>query len=319
MVSVIVPNYNHADFLKKRIDSVLDQTYQDFELIILDDCSTDRSKEVIGLYRSNPKVKHIILNETNSGSPFIQWQKGLSLAKGSYIWIAESDDYADSRFLEVLMESFQVNEKIGVAFSDSNMVDVNNVIHYDSYKKFRNRIFSTHKWNQDYVRKGLDEIKENLLYECTINNTSAMVFKKELTTFVDFEKLKGFKYCGDWYFFISLLNHCDIAYKQEALNYFKYGTNNFKAGTKSALNYHKERSMVRYYFWEKLHLVLNNEQTEKLFKQMGIEMRIQLNEMIKMKSDFADTVKSFRFLSKISTSLFKKQFFYALKGYVRKN
>jgi len=46
-VSVIVPNYNHAPYLKQRIDSILAQSYQDFELILLDDCSTDNSREML--------------------------------------------------------------------------------------------------------------------------------------------------------------------------------------------------------------------------------------------------------------------------------
>ena len=56
MVSVIVPNYNHASYLVERIESILNQTYQDFELILLDDCSTDDSREVLLKYKDNPKV-----------------------------------------------------------------------------------------------------------------------------------------------------------------------------------------------------------------------------------------------------------------------
>ena len=68
LISVIVPNYNHASFLKQRIDSILNQTFQDFELIILDDCSTDNSREIIETYRNHLKVSHIIYNTENSGS-----------------------------------------------------------------------------------------------------------------------------------------------------------------------------------------------------------------------------------------------------------
>ena len=65
-VSVILPNYNHARFLKERIDSILNQTFQDFELILLDDCSSDNSVEVLEEYRNNPHVSHIELNEQNA-------------------------------------------------------------------------------------------------------------------------------------------------------------------------------------------------------------------------------------------------------------
>ena len=99
-VSVIIPNYCHARFLNRRIDSVLNQTYDDFEVIILDDCSTDNSRDIIETYRHHPRVSHIVYNEKNSGSTFVQWDKGFELAQGQYIWIAESDDEAAPTFLE---------------------------------------------------------------------------------------------------------------------------------------------------------------------------------------------------------------------------
>ena len=81
-VSVIVPNYNHALFLRQRLDSIFNQNFQDFEVIILDDCSTDNSKEIIEEYRNRPQVSHIVYNDTNSGSPFKQWAKGCDVARG---------------------------------------------------------------------------------------------------------------------------------------------------------------------------------------------------------------------------------------------
>src|SRR5690349_2386149 len=106
-ISVIIPNFDHASFLKQRIESVLNQTFQDFEIIILDDCSTDNSREIIEQYRQHPKVSHIEYNKTNSGSTFIQWQKGLSIAVGEYMWIAESDDVSSPKFIEKMVGLLQ--------------------------------------------------------------------------------------------------------------------------------------------------------------------------------------------------------------------
>lgn len=72
LISVIIPNYNHALFLKQRIDTVLNQTFQDFEVIILDDCSTDSSREIIEQYRGHSKISNIIFNDKNSGGVFKQ-------------------------------------------------------------------------------------------------------------------------------------------------------------------------------------------------------------------------------------------------------
>src|SRR5690606_14670397 len=95
LVSIILPNYNHASYLPDRLNSIFNQSYQNFEVIILDDCSRDVSLEILNIYKGHPKVSHFIANEVNSGSPFKQWQKGLKLAKGDFVWIAESDDYCD--------------------------------------------------------------------------------------------------------------------------------------------------------------------------------------------------------------------------------
>ena len=91
-VSIIIPNYNYARFLQQRIESVLAQTYTDYEIILLDDASTDDSVSILNHYKTNSRVAHLEINSVNTGSPFIQWQKGISLSRGKYIWIAESDD-----------------------------------------------------------------------------------------------------------------------------------------------------------------------------------------------------------------------------------
>ena len=69
-VSVIIPSYNHAAYLSQRIESILYQTYTDFELIILDDCSPDNSREIISRYAAAHANVQAIFNEVNSGSTF---------------------------------------------------------------------------------------------------------------------------------------------------------------------------------------------------------------------------------------------------------
>jgi glycosyltransferase involved in cell wall biosynthesis len=80
-VSIIVPNYNHARFLRQGLDSILHQTFQDFELILLDDCSMDNSRAILAEYRWDPRIQ-MQFNEENSGSTFKQWNKGVKLARG---------------------------------------------------------------------------------------------------------------------------------------------------------------------------------------------------------------------------------------------
>ena len=116
LVSVIVPNYNHAPYLRQRLDSIFNQTYKNFEVIILDDCSTDNSKEIIEEYRNRPQFSHVVYNEINSGSPFKQWAKGFELAQGEYIWIAESDDWAELNFLEELITKAELFPNLTLLF-----------------------------------------------------------------------------------------------------------------------------------------------------------------------------------------------------------
>jgi glycosyltransferase involved in cell wall biosynthesis len=108
-VTVVTPNYNYARYLPQRLDSILAQTYQDFELIILDDASTDNSREVIESYAKDPRIR-TIYNGENSGSTFKQWNLGLKHARGRYIWFAEADDYAKPSLIETLAKMLSISD-----------------------------------------------------------------------------------------------------------------------------------------------------------------------------------------------------------------
>lgn len=221
-VSVIIPNYNHARFLEQRIESVLNQTFQDFEIIFLDDNSTDNSREVFSKYANHPKISHAIFNEINSGSPFKQWNKGFSLATGEYIWIAESDDYAEPTILEQLVQKLDSQPAVGLAYAQSWQVDENgNVL---ATMDWWTDDLDISKWKHDYIISGIDECSHYLVVKNTIPNASAVIFRHCFINELDSD-IENFKLCGDWLFWIKILLKCDVAFIAEPLNYFRFHKN----------------------------------------------------------------------------------------------
>lgn len=214
-VSVIIPNYNHYDYLEQRIDSVLNQTYKDFEIILLDDVSKDDSMLLLESYKNHPKVSHVVINETNSGSPFGMWEKGFDLAKGDIIWLAESDDFAESNFLETLVPKFE-NEDVVVSHCVSyNFYMKTKITKVNSWWS----TFSTTLWDSDFVENGKKMLNNYGKYKCPVINVSSALIRKRILE--DIEIPINYKYCGDWWFWAQVFNLGDVAYISKALNYIR--------------------------------------------------------------------------------------------------
>ena len=173
-VSVIVPNYNHAQFLEQRVNSLLSQTYIDFEIIIVDDASSDESIAILEAYRYHPKVSLLLVNDTNSGSPFKQWKKGIEHASGEFIWIAESDDYCSSEFLEECMKVIGDDPAIGLVYTQSVDVDVNGEEIGDRLQYTDQ--FKPNIWKENFSMQGNDFIRNYLSHKNVIPNASAVLF-----------------------------------------------------------------------------------------------------------------------------------------------
>ena len=221
-VTVIIPNYNHAQYLSQRLDSIFNQTYQNFEVIILDDCSTDNSKDIIEKYRTNPKVSHIIYNNTNSGLPFKQWAKGANLAKGKYIWIAESDDWAELNFLEEMTSVLDKRPNIVLAYCAINEVEEDQIT----------RIHKT--YSKDRIIKGKSFIKSKMVSSNAVYNASSALFRKTVLDAISSE-FQTYKGCGDWLFWIEICQHGDVFFSSKRMDFFRQHksnttTNNVKSG-----------------------------------------------------------------------------------------
>lgn len=228
MFSVLITTHNQANWLKERINSVLKQYYEDFEVIILDNHSTDGSATIIEQYRTHPKVTHIVINKENSGRPITLWQRGVKIAKGDWIWIAEGDDFADPGFLSACKKDIDNNPSIGLWYCDSNILDEASGKIIRRFSERRNAIFKNRKWNTAYCQDGIKEVNECLKYDCTVNNMSAAVFKRELIAPL-LTSLPPYVYYADWWICLQVCFQADICYNPEPLSTYRRHSQNFSS------------------------------------------------------------------------------------------
>jgi glycosyltransferase involved in cell wall biosynthesis len=242
-VSIIVPNYNHAPYLHKRLDSIYNQTYRDFEVILLDDCSTDESKTILASYAEKPNTI-FVANESNSGSVFKQWQKGVSLSHGNYIWIAESDDFASSDFLEKLVELLDQNPEVGLAYSQSWLVNSQDTVIGDG--RCWTDDLDNERWSNGFINNGRDEINQFLLYKNTIPNASAVLIRRSALDISGGIIDEPFRLCGDWLQWIKILSVSDIAFVPECLNYWRQNTSNARVKSAGTLEWAEGEKVLNY-------------------------------------------------------------------------
>jgi len=207
LVSVIVPNYNHARYLDRRLQTVLNQTYPNFEVWILDDKSTDNSLEVIAKYKDNTHIAGIVVNDVNSGSPFKQWDKGIYLANGDIIWIAESDDYCELNLLEELVKAYLHKPNTVLAYNTTLEIDDEG-----------NAWNTVRDWKNQYMG-GKKYIKSYLTLFNYIKNASCAIFSKSVAQTID-KSYSTYKGAGDYLFWVEIAAQGNVAIVNKRLSYF---------------------------------------------------------------------------------------------------
>lgn len=223
LVSVIVPNYNHEKYLPERLRSITGQTYQNMEIILLDDASTDNSRAILQKFSSDESRARFIPNTQNSGSTFKQWRKGLSQARGKYVWIAESDDAAEPAFLETLVERLEANPELSLANCQLQMMSSNGEKLGTPEQPWLSEIDPL-RWNTDFVNDGMDEIRRSLVVKNTILNASAVVFRNAegIADLVD----DSMRLCADWLFWVRLLQRGGLTYVAQPLSRWRLQSSN---------------------------------------------------------------------------------------------
>ncbi len=229
-VSIVLPNYNYARYLDERIQSLLNQTYTDFELIVVDDASIDNSLEVIAKYTSDPRIITKFFTQ-NSGLPYKRWNDGSKLASGEYILFAGADDSCAPNLLAKLVEQLDANPHVGLAYTQSLEIDSQSKVIRSL--KIHTEDLNKELWKNDFVAKG-EDICGYMGVRNIIPNASAALLRRE-----QFESNGRFDetliLVADWMLWVKILLSSDIAFVAEPLNYFRthpqtVRSNSFKYG-----------------------------------------------------------------------------------------
>ena len=218
-VSVIFPNFNHAKYLPERIQSVLDQTVPPDEIIFLDDCSSDNSVEIAKKLLAKARIPHrIVVNEKNSGGVFRQWVKGMALARHELIWVAETDDSVDPRFLSHILPAF-AREDVMAAFGRISCIDPDGAKRGDLDTYFDG--LSDFSWSSSCIVPAFKAFSHDFAIKNVIPNASGLVFRKPTLTEEEQARLLQYRFAGDWYFYALVARGGSVAYCRRARSFFR--------------------------------------------------------------------------------------------------
>ncbi len=197
-VTVLVPSYSHGNYIAERILSIVNQGYQDFELIVIDDKSPDNSDEIITELQKEHGFTYI-RRQKNSGTPFAAWADVCKLAKGKYIWICESDDVARLDFLETAVSALQADAGAVMFYCNSDIIDKTGKITDDTYGYFHG-IWKNDRWDQSFVSDGFQELRQYQLFGQIVPNMSSALFTANSFRKAYRPFIKSLKLTGDWLF-----------------------------------------------------------------------------------------------------------------------
>lgn len=287
LVSVIVPNFNHLKFLPKRLHSIFEQSFQDFEVILLDDCSSDGSWDYLLKFDEHFKVSHCIRNEFNSGSPFNQWKKGLSLAKGELIWIAESDDWADLAFLERCISYFHSSEISMVVASsfyvDSGDQQIGEVPLHISPGAYDGDFFAI----------------KHMYFRNSVVNASSVVFRKSLIMENILEELEGFYLSGDHLFWSGLMKGYKVVFLEDKLNFFRWHEQSVRYQELKKLTELKEGVRIKRWLEDQFQIEKNDQLKSRRDIYLSYFKFLKINRENKSWNEFFEISSFFTPLNRI--------------------
>ena len=190
LVSIVIPCFNHEKYIAAAINSVLSQTYENLELIVIDDGSSDRSLEVIRQFK-DPRLQ--IHSQENAGA-HTTINRGLERARGDYLTVLNSDDLYESNRLEVCLNRFAENADLGLVSSWINVIDSE-----DQILKTKRGWENMEPWDlgdPDRSFQKTGSFSLNLLASNFVSTTSNMVWKRSVYEAVG--GMRNLRFVHDW-------------------------------------------------------------------------------------------------------------------------
>jgi hypothetical protein len=203
LVSFVVPCYKLGHFLPQCINSILVQTYKDFEVLIMDNCSPDSTPEVARSFH-DPRIKHI-RNEANIGH-IPNFNKGITLSGGKYVWLISADDFLlSNQVLERYVDVMERNPRVGFVFCRAIELHPG---------RQRNLAAWGNCGDENCIWNGRTFLRRLIRYNC-VAHPSGMV-RKECHRRVNMYAL-DLPFACDWYLWCTLSLYYDVAYCSEPM------------------------------------------------------------------------------------------------------
>jgi glycosyltransferase involved in cell wall biosynthesis len=314
-ISIIIPVYNAEGFIGETLKSIFDQNFTDYEILLIDDCSSDNSKNKITPFLTDNI--HYFCEEKNAGGPSKPRNTGIEKAQGKYIMFFDSDDLMLPNKLLETFNALEQNEHIGLLCTNFQSIDVNsNIISPDflaEYQSFRSCLSP--------LTDSLFKIKSNLAYSSLLKanfiGTSSVTIPKKILDGLDGfdESLTNGDDLDMWF---QITNKFDILFISHPLHQYRIQPNSisFRGGAKNSLNRIIVLKKQLALFPSKSNLQRINKRLAKNYNEAGM-VEFRNSQMANARSYFTQSIRYYfnvsvvkyylaSFLNKALLNLLKK-------------
>lgn len=250
MISVIIPTHNRSDVIGRAIESVLNQTYKDVEIVIASDGSTDNTEEVVRRYQEQHSNIELISISPNKGANNAR-NEGIKASKGEYIAFLDDDDDWELDKLESQMNIFRKNQSVGLVYTGINIIYVNENISYSSLSGYRG------------------DLSKEILIKNVIGATSSVMVRKEVLDKSGYFDIK-MPAKQDYDLWIRVCQHTKVDFVVEPkLNYYNYTGSKQISGR---VDRHEKAVAIMKEKYETLFARLNNEEKKKQQTNLNVSI-----------------------------------------------